>query len=355
MMKKSSLQWLIQLGIILMIFLCGYVLMLLAPLWQPILHVAIKVAVPFLIAGLITYILHPIVEQLHNMGLKRPVAVLLIFLLFIAACSFLLVKGTPYFVAQVRDLGDNIPIFIETYRTWVGEFNEQTASLPEGFHQRADEWLAGVETAVAEWLLLAVTALKGIFDYFLILIIVPFLVFYLLKDFQLLKKISWYLTPRKWRESGRLLIRDIDTSLGNYIRGQILVCLTVGIIASIGMLIIGMPYPILLGVFIGMTNIIPYFGPIIGAIPVLIIALTVSFQMVLMALAVNFTIQLIEGNILSPLIVGKSLHMHPVIIMFALILGAEVAGVIGLILSVPIIAIIKVIFVHVKMHVMSEY
>jgi len=129
----------------------------------------------------------------------------------------------------------------------------------------------------------------------------------------------------------------------------------VAIIATVGLWLIGMPYAVTLGIFIGITNIVPYFGPIIGALPVAIIAFTESFHLVLLGLAVNFGIQLIEGNILSPLIVGKSLHMHPVLIMFALIVGAEVGGILGLILAVPVLAVLKVIVMHLRESIQKKY
>jgi predicted PurR-regulated permease PerM len=114
--------------------------------------------------------------------------------------------------------------------------------------------------------------------------------------------------------------------------------------------LVGMDYPLLLGCIIGVTNIIPYFGPVIGAIPAVILAVTVSLKMVLIVAAIIFLLQFLEGNILSPMIVGKSLHMHPLVIMFALFFGGEIAGVIGLIIAVPLLAVLKVALLHWKEH-----
>jgi predicted PurR-regulated permease PerM len=114
-----------------------------------------------------------------------------------------------------------------------------------------------------------------------------------------------------------------------------------------------MKYPLLLGFIIGITDIIPYFGPVIGAIPAVIIAATISNKMILIVIIIIFGLQFIEGNLLSPIIVGKSLHMHPIMIMAALLLGGEVGGVIGLLIAVPILAIIRVVLLHVKTHLMA--
>lgn len=346
--NERQLKWLIRFVSLLVILLCGYVFLLLAPFWLPILTVVVRVSIPFLIAGIITYLLHPIVEQMKNIGIARPISILMIYIVFIFLFAHLLIKGTPYLIEELKDLIDNIPHFANIYRESVSDFYKQTSMMPDGFRTKAEGWLTNIEAFAAEGVVGTVTNLRGLLDYFLMIIIVPFLVFYFLKDFPLIEKLSWYVTPRKYRSSGRQLLKNINISLGNYIRGQLLVCSVVALIATIGLWLIDMPYAVILGIFIGITNIIPYFGPIIGALPVAIIAFTESFQLVLFGLAVNFGIQLIEGNILSPLIVGKSLHMHPILIMFALIVGAEVSGVIGLILAVPILAIIKVIVMHVR-------
>lgn len=109
-----------------------------------------------------------------------------------------------------------------------------------------------------------------------------------------------------------------------------------------------MKYPLLLGIIIGVTDIIPYFGPILGAIPTLMIAATVSTSLLIKAGITIAILQFVESNILSPYIVGKSLRMHPVIIMLALLVGGEVAGIVGLLISVPILAVIRTVIVHVR-------
>jgi predicted PurR-regulated permease PerM len=116
----------------------------------------------------------------------------------------------------------------------------------------------------------------------------------------------------------------------------------------------GIKYSLLLGAIVGITNVIPYFGPIIGAIPAVIIAATMSVKMVLLSLVIVFSLQFLEGNILSPLIVGKSLHMHPLIIMFALLAGEEVGGIIGLILAVPVLVVLRAALIHAKDHIILE-
>jgi predicted PurR-regulated permease PerM len=179
---------------------------------------------------------------------------------------------------------------------------------------------------------------------------VPFLAFYILKDFQLIEKTVLAIVPKEKRKQVITLLVDIDTALGNYIRGQLLVCMIIGILAYAGYWMIGMPYALLLACLVAIFNIIPYLGPFFGAAPAIILASTISLKMVLMVAVVNTVCQILEGNVISPQVVGRSLNMHPLLIIFALLVGGELAGVVGLILAVPCFAVIKVVLQHLFMY-----
>jgi predicted PurR-regulated permease PerM len=349
-LKRSYTQWILRLVIVLLVFLCLYMFKKIEIYWSPFYKAILAIFIPFFIASFITYLLHPIIEKIHGHNIPRPVAILLIYFLFFGGLGLSIYKGIPHIIIQIRDFTDNIPVLFEQYREWSTIIQTQTEHLPNGLHEKIDELLIDIEEGIGSTLASTVTVLKDLINYFFILALIPFIVFYMLKDYDLMKKALWYVTPRKWRISGIQFLRDIDHSLGNYIRGQLLVCLFIGLLATIGLWLIKMKYPLLLGIIIGITNIIPYFGPIIGAVPALLIAVTLSGKMVIWVTVIIFTLQFLEGNILSPLIVGKSLHMHPVLIMFALLAGGELAGILGLILAVPFLAVLKVIILHGKVH-----
>ena len=203
-----------------------------------------------------------------------------------------------------------------------------------------------LEQTAANALTMVINGVKGLANSAMLFLLIPFIVFYMLKDIEQLKKAVWYITPKRWREPGIAFLKDIDESLGNYIRGQLFVGLVIGTVAALALWIAGMDYPLLLGFIIGVTNIIPYFGPITAVI----LAATVSLKMMLIVAVIIFLLQFLEGNILSPLIVGKSLRMHPLVIMFALFLGGKIAGVLGLIIAVPLLAVLKVALLHWKEH-----
>ncbi len=320
----------------------------LAPLWKPIFDIFLIAFVPIFIAGFITYLLHPLVEGLHGRGIPRSIAILSIYLCFFGGIGFLLYKLIPLVVQQLMDLSKNLPYFTNTYRSWIEEIDFRTEHFPLGIHQRIEAGLNGLEQGIDRFISRLLLFMKELLNSIILFAIIPFIVFYMLKDFTIFKKAAWYITPRKWRKSGIALLKDIDESLGRYIRGQLFVCLVIGVCATIGLWLSGISYPLILGFIIGVTNIIPYFGPIIGAVPAVIIASTISFNMVIIVFLIILFLQFLEGNVLSPLIVGKSLHMHPVVIIIALLVGEHISGILGLILAVPIIAVLRVILYHLK-------
>src|SRR5690606_9148927 len=152
-----------------------------------------------------------------------------------------------------------------------------------------------------------------------------------IKDGDYLREVFWELVPVRWRRQLRIFLQNIDEQLGGYIRGQLLLCLIVGFFSTLLFRLIDIKYPLLLGIIIGVTNVIPYFGPIIGAIPACLVALTISVNKTLLVVLIILALQFLDGNILSPFILGKSLRMHPLLIILAILIGGELFGVVGLI------------------------
>ncbi|MEH7223147.1 AI-2E family transporter [Bacillus sp. JJ1566] len=349
-MNENRVKWIFRLSLSLLAFLTIYIFLKLAPIWLPIVSLLKTFLIPFIISVFITYLLHPIIEKLSHQGVPKTLAILLIYFLFFGGIGIAIYKGIPMILAQLRDLAESFPEFSKTYRVWLQEIETGTSKLPAFVHGQLDELLNSAESYLDYLLSRTIYFLKGLLNSIFIIAIIPFIVFYMLKDHDQMIKALWYMTPRKLRKAGQLFFRDVDESLGNYIRGQLIVCLLVGTTAAVAFWISGMKYPLLFGSIVGVTNIIPYFGPIIGAIPAAIIAATISVKMLIIVVIVVFGLQFIEGNLLSPIIVGKSLRLHPIVIIAALLLGGEIGGVVGLIIAVPVVAILKVFIVHAKQH-----
>lgn len=354
MEKEKEFLWLIRLCNIVLVLLAIFIVMKLAPFWLPILHIAIRMLVPLLIAVLITYLLHPIIEGFHGIGVPRPYAVLTIYFLFFGGITAIIILASPYIMEQVRAMIEQLPVWVNEINDWTNWFNHTITQLPAGLQSRLEEWLIHIENFAEDGAEKIGQFILGLLNSLIYFVIIPFFVFYFLKDYKLMEKVVWYLTPRQWRKKGSYLLKDIDKSLGNFIRGQILVSLSAGILTMIGLWIIDVPYPIILGIFVGITDIIPFFGPFIGMLPALLVALFQSGKLFFLTLLVIFIVQQIEGNILSPIIVGKTLRLHPALIMFALIAGIEIGGVAGLILAVPLLSIAKVVVLHIRANLHND-
>lgn len=249
------------------------------------------------------------------------------------------------FVNQVQELNRHIPELSMKAQNLVTDINN-TSFLPESFRDGVDKALIGLEKKVSEALFDFVNNIGKVLSFVFIAFIIPFLAFYILKDFDVFERTVITYVPKSHRKNTVRLMKDIDHALGSYIRGQFLVCLIVGVLAYCGYLLIGMPYALLLAGIVAITNVIPYMGPFFGAAPALLMASTVSLKMMILVAVVNTACQILEGNVISPQVVGRTLHMHPLLIIFALLVGGEIAGIVGMILAVPIFAACKVIVQH---------
>ncbi|SER73391.1 Predicted PurR-regulated permease PerM [Gracilibacillus ureilyticus] len=340
--QTKKIRITLQLIILCLTVLFLYLMIILFPFYQHILIIIFQIALPFLIAGLIAYLLHPVVEWLHQQKIPRPVAILAIFLLFFVLAGLAVYYSLPMMIKQIQEFQTNIPNLVNAYRLFIYDLYDQTSFLPEGFHDRLDAFLTEMEANLADRITLLMKNINVLFDMFIMIAVIPILTFYFLKDYQKLQQSVLCIIPSKYQAFTIHLADKMEDSLGQYIRGQILVCFLVGLLSFFLLKWIGMKYALLLASIIGITNFIPYFGPIIGAIPALLIAFTVSPNMVWYVLIVVMAVQLAEGNLLSPFIVGKSMHIHPVYLILTLFIAAKIAGVIGMILAIPLLAVGRV-------------
>ncbi|WP_164668522.1 AI-2E family transporter [Virgibacillus doumboii] len=336
--------WIVT-GIIVFLFI--YLIVKLFPIYGAVFSFLWHLFSPFLVSGLIAYLLYPVIKKMHEYNIPKGLAIILIYLLFFGGVAYLIYRIYPAVIHQLSDLNKQLPHLITMYRDFIYSLYEYTAFLPENVHDKMDELIYEAETYIENLLTNLVRGFTKIFDMIIFLTIIPVLVFYFLKDYVKIKNYFKKWIPNKYQDKTGEVCHAIDESLGNYIRGQFIVCLFVGVTAYAVFYFLDIKYALLLAIIIALTNIIPYFGPIIGAVPAVAITAAVSLKLVLIVLLSIFIIQLIEGNLLSPYIVGKSINIHPIAIIFALLLGSQISGVVGLILAVPILTIVNVIVTHV--------
>lgn len=343
-------------GAVLVLVLLGilFLLVQIQPLLRGIFFFIKAVLGPFLVALIISYLLNPIVNILAGKGFPRSFSVLLIYSLFIVTITVIIINLVPLFNLQLKELSEHFPEWNRQVQSWIEQYNHSKDSLPESVRQGIEKSLDRLENFVTDGVGNIMASLGTTVNQLFLIVIVPFLAFYMLKDVDVIEKTLITLLPVRRRKKVLHLFRDVDDALGNYIRGQLLVCGVVGLMAYIGYLIIELPYAMLLAAVVGIFNVIPYLGPFFGVIPAIFVALTVSKEMVLAVIIVNLVIQVLEGNVLSPQIVGRSLHLHPLFIIFALLVGGELGGILGLILAVPLFAVGKVVLEHVVDHLSNR-
>lgn len=338
--RSHFLYWIIT-GIF--IFLFFYLLVKLFPFYDAVLKLIWQVLSPFVIAALIAYLLYPIIAYIHRFRIPKWLAILFIYILFFGGGAYLLYRIYPMIVIQLRELEEQLPQLTTMYEAMLLQLYESTSFLPETFHDKLDQLILGMESSMENMLVRVIGRITKIVDIIILLTVIPVLVFYFLKDFTQMKLFFKRFIPKKYLARCSLALHAADEKLGSYIRGQLLISLIVTGASYLVFYILHLNYALLLAIILGITNIIPYFGPIIGAVPAVVLTLAVSTKLAIIVLIAIFIIQLLESNFLAPYIVGKSIDIHPVAIIFVLLLGGKLGGVIGMIGAVPILTIMKVI------------
>ncbi|MGL4521646.1 MAG: AI-2E family transporter [Bacilli bacterium] len=348
-MKNQKLfRTALYIGITLLTLCTIYVFVQLSPVYEPVLTLINSIIFPFGLALFISFLLVPLVRGLMRFNIPKLVSILIIYSFFIILIVYGLYKGIPLIIDQIIDLNNYLPQFFDTYSTFIKQMNIELGNLSSGLEGNFQEYLTKVEAGLNALLASTFSFVKTLLNSVLLLIVIPFIVFYFLKDTDELIDGFYSLVPVKVRNITRSFMSELGESLGNYVRGQLYVATCIGLAATLLFKIIGLKYSLLMGIAVGVTNIIPYFGPVLGAIPAVIIAITMNFKMVLLVVIVVFCLQFVEGNILSPVIVGKKVSIHPVLIIFALLAGSSFGGIAGMLLAVPALVVLRVIVDHIR-------
>ncbi|EEK83190.1 hypothetical protein bcere0010_31380 [Bacillus cereus ATCC 4342] len=307
---------------------------------------------PVLLAGVLFYILHPFVSLLEKKGVSRIVSIASIYLIVIGLFVFLVLTVIPIIKDQIDALIDNLPYFgheIERAARRFGEsnllgkiqenLNINVANMVKDYTVDFTKSLSSVTGNVTGFL-------STITEVVLTFVMVPFILFYLLKDGEQLPNHFLKFISEQRRPAAMRILDDMHYAISSYIRGQIIVSLFIGIMLLIGYLIIGIKYAVLLAILAMIVNIVPYVGPIIAITPALIIAFIDSPAMVLKVIIVMMVVQLAEGKFISPQVMGKKLDIHPITIIFIILTAGNLFGIMGVILAIPGYAILKVLVTH---------
>lgn len=334
-------------------FRIGFFLIFLPVVLGYILYRVRIVLLPFIMAVLVAYLLNPPVAWLERKKIPRLAAILLVYVSLAIFLSIVLVYGVPAVMDELEQLGQAIPMLIHTLQ----EFNDKIQlryshyALPEGIRQVVDEKLTGLENELLEVARRTAGSIIAMFSYVFSLFIAPVFAFYILKDLENIKKSVTNFIPKAWRSDILAILRDVDEIVGKYIRGNLTVAFIVGMLTGLGMYLIGVDFALIIGFIAGLADLIPYFGPVIGAIPAVALALLKSKSLALYAILVILAVQWLEGSFINPKVLGASLSLHPLLIIFVLLAGGELYGIIGMLTAVPVVAIARVVlrYIYLKL------
>lgn len=318
---------------------------------------------PFILAFVLAYILNPLVGKLERRGIKRGLAVAMLFIPTLAILVLAVMFGVPALIEQIQKVAEQTPAalqrLVDTLELWRTRLENSRNPLfkGEGFDrmlqsfsaERVTQWISEQQAEIGRRIWGAVMGVgKGVTVVLSILgyvVLTPVLTIYLLLDFDKLTARAGSLIPRDKRATWIPFVREYDKLLSRYLRGQVLAGLIVGVLTWIGLLVLGFPYPGLVAVVAGVFNLIPYLGLVVSAVPGVLIALmSGNIAASLLKLLIVFGIvQAIDGTVTGPRIVGDSVGLHPVWVIMALAVGSFFFGFVGLLLAMPAAVFIKLI------------
>jgi len=309
------------------------------------------ILLPFVAGMALAYFLDPVADRLQRLGLSRVMATVVILVCFIVVLTLALVVLIPVLASQMADFAVKVPGYIERLQQLVTKFNPQW--LEQRFGVNADELREGLSSLLSTGFGLASTVFQSVwssgvalFSIASLFIITPVVAFYMLLDWDRMVSVvdSW--VPRDHVETVRRIAIDINTATAGFVRGQGTLCLVLGVLYAIGLTIVGLNFGILIGMFAGLISFIPYVGSLVGlvlSVGVAFVQFWPDWPWVVAVACVFFVGQFIEGNILQPRLVGKSVGLHPVWLMFALFAFGALFGFVGLLIAVPAAAAIAVL------------
>ena len=344
--------------ILLIVILLGIAIYLyteISYIFTPINTIVSSIITPIIVAYVFYYMLNPLVNFFEK-KMSRFIGSLLAIFVGIITVLIVIVGVVPIIVEQTQNLITALPRYIEVVKGYLEEYsdNAYVQVVVEYVNNnlnvsKISEKLVSIATSVAQGVVSSISSTASV------LVTMPFVLFFLLKDASHFNKFVISLLPKKLEKPVAETIDEIDDKVGSYIQGQMLVSLCIGVMLFIGYNIIGLHYAFSLATIAAFLSIVPYLGPVIAITPAMLVAASTSWVMVVKMLVVWGIVQFLEGNIVSPNIMGRSMNMHPLTVIFVILIGVNIAGVVGAILGIPVYSILKVLVGKLLLSIRDRY
>ena len=332
--------------ILLIVILLGIAIYLyteISYIFTPINTIISSIITPIIVAYVFYYMLNPLVN-FFSKKISRFSASLLAIFVGIITVLIVIIGVVPIIVEQTQNLITAMPRYVEIVKGYLEEYsdNAYVQVVVEYVNtnlnaSKISERLITIATSVAQGIVSSISSTASV------LVTMPFVLFFLLKDASKFNKFVISLLPKKLEKPVAETIDEIDDKVGSYIQGQMLVSLCIGVMLFIGYNVIGLHYGFSLATIAAFLSIVPYLGPVIAITPAMLVAASTSWVMVVKMLVVWGVVQFLEGNIISPNIMGRSMNMHPLTVIFVILIGVNISGVVGAILGIPVYSILKVL------------
>ncbi len=318
----------------------------------------------FISATIIALMLNPLVRKLEQLRIPRYIGVFLVFFTMLAVVVLFLIIVIPPAIEQLQELIDLLPFYATELGDEVDSWKQslERLNLPFDVSEQGDKLVERLEEYVADLGSKAVTVsinIVGALAQFLLVVVISI---YMLLDARRIGRYFRRLFPQNSQDDAEELIRSSQTAVTHWIRAQVLLSLLVGISTGIGIWFLdivgiwpeGSQYAVFFGAWAGLTEIIPYIGPILGAAPPVTVALFTTPWAALAVVVLFIVIQQVEGNILVPNVMGQIVGVHPLIVIFAVLAGAQLHGIAGMILALPLVALIRELVIFIKPRIRFE-
>ncbi|MCE4955713.1 AI-2E family transporter [Macrococcoides caseolyticum] len=320
-------------------------------IFYPVIVIVKSIIIPLLLGGFLYYITVPFQDKLESrFRLKRWQSLSVIMLSLVLLTGIFFSSIGPIIMKQGTNFVDNFPTIQKEFQSYVNIALDQREKLPDNVKDGINSGIKKVNDYSGKIVSNAFSFVTQFISTLFLLILVPFFLIYMLKDHD--RFIPFVAAPFSGQRKVFVvnLFKDIDRTLKSYIQGQVTVSIILGTLLLIGYLIIGLDYAVILALWGMITNLIPFLGPYLAVIPAIIIALIQDPIMALYVIIIMFIAQQLEGNVITPNIMGKSLNMHPLTIITVILAAGNLGGFMAILVAVPTYAVVKTIVRNVYMH-----
>ena len=307
------------------------------------------IVMPFFIAMIFAYALSPVIDKITSLDVPQVLAIIIVYLYIFLLIYIIFIFCMPIIISQLKNLFDYLPDFwaqisakINTTLQSIGYYK-----LPQAVGDTINAAVNGLKEQATGYVQSIAYRFSAIIQIFICLVLTPILSFYMIREKgSVYRAIITWLPPNERSELLRVC-GDVDYLLKQYIIGYLLVSVIMGLLSSAVYACIGLDYALALGIIIGIADLIPYFGPFIGAIPAVIVALDSSTTLAIITIISLLLLQQIESSVITPKIMGDKIGLHPLVTIFAVLAGGLLFGILGTILAVPIAATLILIIKYV--------